>query len=29
VHDWWEAGDYSADRAACLARLKELADSTR
>ena len=29
VHDWWEAGDYSADRAACLARLKELVDSTR
>jgi poly(A) polymerase len=22
---WWEAGDFTADRAACLARLKELA----
>ena len=29
VHDWWEAGDYSADRAACLARLQELVDPTR
>jgi poly(A) polymerase len=29
VHDWWEAGDYSADRAACLARLQELVDSAR
>ena len=28
VHDWWEAGDYSADRAACLARLQELVDPT-
>jgi poly(A) polymerase len=25
VHDWWEAGDFMADRAACLAHLKELA----
>jgi poly(A) polymerase len=25
VHDWWEAGDFTADRAACLAHLKELA----
>jgi poly(A) polymerase len=24
VRDWWEAGDFSADRAQCLARLKEL-----
>jgi poly(A) polymerase len=29
VHDWWEAGDYSADRAACLARLQELVDLAR
>lgn len=29
VHDWWEAGDYGADRAACLARLQELVDPTR
>jgi len=29
VHDWWEAADYRADRAACLARLQELVDSTR
>jgi len=29
VQDWWEAGDYSADHTACLARLKELVDSTR
>jgi poly(A) polymerase len=29
VHDWWEAGDYSTDRAACLARLQELVDSAR
>ena len=28
VHDWWEAGDFTADRAACVARLKELAKST-
>ncbi len=25
VRDWWEAGDFAADRAACLARLKALA----
>jgi poly(A) polymerase len=25
VRDWWEAGDFSADRAACLARLEVLA----
>jgi poly(A) polymerase len=25
VRAWWEAGDFTADRAACLARLKELA----
>jgi len=25
VRDWWEAGDFAADRAACLARLAELA----
>ena len=25
VRDWWEAGDFTADRAACLARLAELA----
>jgi poly(A) polymerase len=24
VRDWWEAGDFTADRAACLARLKAL-----
>jgi poly(A) polymerase len=24
VEEWWEAGDFRADRAACLARLKEL-----
>jgi poly(A) polymerase len=24
VRDWWEAGDFQADRAACLARLREL-----
>jgi poly(A) polymerase len=29
VRDWWEAGGYGADRAACLARLQELVDSTR
>jgi poly(A) polymerase len=29
VQDWWEAGDYSADHTACLARLKELVNSTR
>ena len=25
VRDWWEEGDFSADRAACLAYLRELA----
>ena len=25
VHDWWERGDFTADRAACLARLRDLA----
>jgi len=25
VHDWWEDGDFTADRAQCLARLAELA----
>jgi poly(A) polymerase len=25
VRHWWEDGDFAADRAACLARLKELA----
>ena len=25
VEEWWEAGDYRADRRACLARLKALA----
>ncbi len=25
VHDWWEAGDFTADRAGCLAYLRELA----
>jgi len=25
VHDWWEAGDFTADRAQCIAHLKELA----
>ena len=27
VREWWEAGDFTADRAACLARLKEIAHS--
>lgn len=27
LHDWWEGGDFTADRAACLARLKELAQN--
>jgi poly(A) polymerase len=27
VERWWEDGDYSADRKACLARLKELVES--
>ena len=26
MREWWEAGDFSADRAACLARLKEITD---
>jgi poly(A) polymerase len=26
VHDWWAAGDFAADRAACLAHLEELAN---
>jgi poly(A) polymerase len=25
VHDWWEEGDFTADRAACLAQLRDLA----
>jgi poly(A) polymerase len=25
VRDWWEAGDFTADRASCLARLREVA----
>ena len=25
VHEWWQAGDFTADRTRCLARLKELA----
>jgi poly(A) polymerase len=28
VHDWWEEGDFTADRAQCVARLKELAIGT-
>jgi len=28
VHDWWEEGDFTADRARCVAHLKELATST-
>ena len=24
THEWWEAGDFTADRAACLAYLREL-----
>ncbi len=28
VHDWWEAGDFTADRAACLACLGEIAIGT-
>jgi poly(A) polymerase len=27
VHDWWETGNFTADRAACLARLEELAEA--
>jgi poly(A) polymerase len=29
VHDWWEAGDFTADRTACLAHLKELMPPVR
>ena len=29
VRDWWEAGDFTADRAACLARLREVAIGAR
>ena len=29
VRDWWEAGDFTADRAACLACLREIAIGTR
>lgn len=29
VHDWWEAGDFTADRAACLAYLRGLAPPAR
>jgi len=25
VHDWWEEGDFTADRAHCLERLRDLA----
>ena len=25
VRDWWEAGDFTADRTSCLARLREIA----
>ena len=28
VHDWWEDGDFTANRARCVAHLKELATST-
>jgi poly(A) polymerase len=28
VEDWWVAGDFAADRAACLAKLEELARTT-
>jgi len=28
VHDWWEEGDFTANRARCVAHLKELATST-
>jgi poly(A) polymerase len=27
VHEWWQAGDFVADRSACLAELKKLAGS--
>ncbi len=29
VRDWWEVGDFTADRAACLACLREIAIGTR
>jgi poly(A) polymerase len=29
LHDWWEAGDFRAGRAACLARLNELIEQFR
>ena len=29
LRDWWEAGDFRADRAACLARLKEMIEQQR
>jgi poly(A) polymerase len=29
VRDWWEAGDFSADRRACLACLREVATADR
>jgi poly(A) polymerase len=29
VCEWWEAGDFTADRAACLARLNEIASIAR
>ena len=28
VRNWWEAGDFTADRTQCLARLRELVTST-
>jgi poly(A) polymerase len=28
AHDWWEAGDFTASRAACLVYLKAMAEST-
>jgi 3-hydroxyisobutyrate dehydrogenase-like beta-hydroxyacid dehydrogenase len=29
VHDWWIAGDFTADRASCLVRLEDAVTSTR
>jgi poly(A) polymerase len=29
VHDWWEMGDFTADRAACLVHLQALVPSAR
>jgi tRNA nucleotidyltransferase/poly(A) polymerase len=29
VREWWEEGDFRADRAACLARLQELIEQER